>query len=425
MSGEDTHNPAQADAADHASHPTPPRASKRAGIAFLVIVLVLAIALAVAGILPRIHAQKELAADTNNMAIPDVLVIHPKAGAPTQELILPGNMQAFVDAPLYARTSGYLKKWYFDIGARVKKGDLIAVIESPEIDQQVQQARADLGTAQANLQLAQVTAKRYTNLLSSDSVSRQETENFTADASAKQSIVASAEANLGHLQELQSFEKIIAPFDGVITARNTDVGQLVDAGNSATGSGTMLGNSAAGSNTGNTRELFHMAAINKLRVFINVPQVYSQAAEPGTIATLTLPEFPGRSFQGRIVRNANAIEISTRTLLTEVDVDNRTGALLPGAYVEVHLKMKSGIPSIILPVSSLIFRAEGLQAAVLRNGDTAHLVTITLGRDYGTQVEVLTGLQPGDPVIDSPPDSLTDNERVRVVQAQSATAGGQ
>ena len=393
---------------------------------FLVIALLIAIGLAIAGILPRIHAQKKLASDTNDMAIPDVLVIHPSAGAPTQELILPGNMQAFVDAPLYARTNGYLEKWYFDIGAHVKKGDLVAVIESPEVDQQVQQARADLATAQANLQLAQETAKRYTNLLASDSVSRQETENFTADAIAKQTIVASAQANLGHLQELQSFEKITAPFDGVITARNTDVGQLIDSGSSSTSSGTSLGNSAAGSYSGNTRELFHIAAINKLRVFINVPQVYSRSAKPGTVATLTLPQFPGQTFQGRITRNANSIEISTRTLLTEVDVDNPVGILLPGAYVETHIKVAPGIATVTLPVSALIFRAQGLQAAVLRNGDTAHLVTITLGRDYGTQVEVLTGLEAGEPVIDSPPDSLADNERVRVVQGQpvDTPAGG-
>ncbi len=420
MSSEPLH-----DANPHGQHPSSPPPSKTTGIWILVLLLVVAIVVGGVGILHRVRAQKSLAADTNDMAVPDVLVIHPKPGSPSQELVLPGNIQAFKDAPLYARTNGYLKQWYFDIGARVKKGQLIAVIESPEVDQEVQQAKADLATAQANLQLAQVTAKRYSNLLSSDSVSRQQTENFVSDAEAKKAIVASAQANLQRLQELQSFEKIVAPFDGVITARNTDVGQLINAGSNSTGSGTSLGNSAAGSSTGNVRELFHIAAIDRLRVYINVPQVYSQAAAPGTTATLTLPEFPGRQFQGRIVRNANAIELSTRTLLTEVDVNNTAGTLLPGAYVEVHLKVKSGFPTLILPVSSLIFRAQGLQAAILENGDTAHLVPITLGRDYGTSVEVITGLQQGQPVIDSPPDSLSDGEKVRVVQEQpqGAAAG--
>ena len=426
MSSEQTHDASHYDE-ERQARPmpsTPP--SKTTGVWILVVLLVLAVVLAAIGILHRVRTQRTLAADTNAMAIPNVLVIHPKPGAPMQELVLPGNIQAFTDAPIYARTNGYLKKWYFDIGARVKKGDLIAVIETPELDQQVEQAKADLATAQANLQLAQATANRYTNLLASDSVSRQNTENFVADAEAKRSIVASAQASLGQLEQLQSFEKIIAPFDGVITARNTDVGQLINSGSASTSTGTTLGNSAAGSFSGNTRELFHVAAINKLRVYINVPQIYSRSARPGTAATLTLPEFPGRTFPGRVVRNANSIELSSRTLLAEVDVDNPTGDLLPGAYAEVHLKVDAGFPTLILPVSSLIFRAQGLQAAVLENGNTAHLVSITLGRDYGSQVEVITGLQPGQTVIDSPPDSLTNGEQVRVVQEQpqGTTAGG-
>lgn len=403
-----------------AVHPANPPGSRKSVAWLLVFILLLAAVLAIVGILHRSHAEKQLARDTNEEAIPEVQVIKPQLGAPAQEIVLPGNIQAFQDAPLYARTSGYLKKWYFDIGAHVRKGQLIATIESPEVDQQLQQAQADLATAQANLQLARVTADRYTDLLKSDSVSRQSTDNFVSAAEANKAIVASAQANVQRLEQLVSFENILAPFDGVITARNTDVGQLIDAGSLSTGTSTTVGNSAAGSYTGNARELFHIASIRVLRVYINVPQIYARDAKPGTLAYLTLNQYPGRKFKGRIVRNANAIELSTRTLLTEVDVDNPTGELLPGSYAEVHLKLDTGMQTVILPVSVLIFRAEGLQAAVLGSGNRAHLVPIVMGRDYGAQVEVVSGIAPGQTVIDSPPDSLIENEEVRVVQSQNA-----
>lgn len=382
----------------------PPTISKKALGLFLIVLLIVAIVLGGFGILTRMHAQKKLVDDTNTMAVPQVLVITPKQGAPAQEIVLPGNIQAFKDAPIYSRTNGYLRQWYVDIGGRVKQGQLLAVIDSPEVDQQLQQGRADLATAQSNLQIAQTTANRYENLLKTNSVSQQERDNFTADSQARQTAVHSAEANVKRLQDLQSFERITAPFDGVITARNTDVGQLINAGNPGT--------SAAASGA---RELFHIASINTLRVFINVPQIYSRDAKPSTSADLTLSQYPGRKFQGKLVRNANAIDLATRTLLVEVDVNNRTGELLPGSYAEVHLKLDASTPTLMLPVSALIFRSEGLQVATLQGSDHAHLIPIVMGRDFGTQVEVASGLAQGQKVIDSPPDSLVDNEQIRVI----------
>ncbi|MEO6803096.1 MAG: efflux RND transporter periplasmic adaptor subunit [Granulicella sp.] len=390
----------------------PPVVSKRSVVLVVIVVLIVAVVLAITGILPRMHAEKKLVEDTNSMAVPQVLAITLKQGDPAQEIVLPGNIQAFRDAPIYARTSGYLKQWFVDIGGRVKKGQLLAIIDSPEVDQQLLQGRADLATAQSNLQISQTTANRYADLVKSKSVSQQDAENFAADAQAKQTMVHSAEANVKRLEEMQSFEKITAPFDGVITARNTDNGQLINAGNSSTGTGT------AG---GNGRELFHIAAIDTLRVFVNVPQIYSRDAKPSTTVDLTLSQFPGRKFFGKLVRNANAIDPVTRTLLVEIDVKNSSGELLPGSFAEVHLKLAAGAPTILLPVSALIFRADGLQVATL-DGDHAKLTPITAGRDFGNQIEVISGLTANQKVIDSPPDSLVDGELVNVVQRQKAPA---
>jgi multidrug efflux pump subunit AcrA (membrane-fusion protein) len=405
--------------------PPPPKVSKtRVGI-FLLCALLLAVILAVTGILPRIHAEKKLADDTNQSAIPQVLAIQPKEGSPTQEIVLPGNMQAYQDAPIYSRTDGYLKKWYVDIGGRVKKGQLLAEIESPEVDQQLMQSRADLSTAQANLQLSQTTSARYSDLLKSDAVSQQDTDNAVSDTKAKQTMVKSAQANVSRLEQLQSFERITAPFDGVLTARNIDTGQLINSGNASSGSNIAVGNSAAGSTTVNSRELFHIAALNTLRVYINVPQIYSNDAKSSTTADLTLDQFPGRKFTGKLVRNANTIDLATRTLLVEVDVKNPTGELLPGSYAEVHLKLAASKPTLILPVSALIFRTQGLQVATLGQDNHVHMATIVIGRDYGNQVEVVSGLNLNQKVIDSPPDSLADNAQVRVVQPQAAAPQGQ
>ena len=356
------------------------------------------------GIRARSAASTTLRQTTAEAAISLVSVVSPKPDAPTQEILLPGTTQAFTDAPIFARTSGYVKGWYFDIGARVKQGQLLAEIESPEVDQQLQQARADLETAQANLRQAQITADRWLALLQSDSVSKQETDQAVSALSAMKATVDSNAANVRRLEQLQGFEKIYAPFDGVITARNVDIGFLINAGASTV-----------------AQELFHLAAIHTLRVFVAVPEVYSRAARPGSAATLTLEEFPGRSFHGTLVRNANAIDLASRTLLVEVDVDNPGGELLPGAYVFVHLKLPKEIASVTLPANTLLFRAEGLRVAVIQDG-RAQLVPVTIGRDYGETVEILSGLQPTDQVIVAPSDSLTSGTRVRIARAPGGTA---
>jgi len=369
---------------------------KHGGLALLIALLIVA-GIVVAGVLPRLKARAALRATTNDLAIPTVSVVHPKMGAPQTEIVLPGNVQAFNDSPIYARTNGYLKKWYVDIGARVKSDQLLAEIETPEVDQELDQARADLNTAQANFALSQITAQRYQELARTDSVSKQDVDNAIGDFAAKKAMVASAQSNVKRLEELQSFEKIYAPFDGVITARNTDIGHLINSGAGAPAT-----------------ELFHIAAIEKLRVYINVPQQYSPSAKPGLTADLTLQELPGQRFKGTLVRTASAIDLATRTLLVEVDVDNSSGQLLPGAYAEVHLKVPAGTPALILPVSALIFRSDGLQVGTVESGNRAALRNVVLGHDLGSEVEVVSGLTGDDSVITNPPDSLVSGEIVRV-----------
>jgi RND family efflux transporter MFP subunit len=352
------------------------------------------------GVRTRSAADATLRQTTAEAAVPVVNVVSPASTASTQEILLPGTTQAFTDAPIFARTNGYVKRWYFDIGAHVKQGQLLAEIDTPEVDQQLEQARADLETARANLRQAQITADRWRALLETDSVSKQETDVAVSALSASKTTVDSNAANVRRLEQLQSFEKIYSPFDGVITARNVDIGVLINAGSTSTSG----------------RELFHMTAIQTLRVFVAVPEVYSRAARPGSTATLTLEEFPGRSFKGTLVRTANAIDLASRTLLVEVDVDNPSGELLPGAYVFVHLKLPRQIASVTVPANTLLFRADGLQVAVVRDG-RAQLVPVTIGRDYGTTVEIAAGLQPTDQVIVAPSDSLISGTRVRVASA--------
>jgi RND family efflux transporter MFP subunit len=358
------------------------------------------------GITTRVAAQSSLARSTEQAAIPIVNVIHPKDGAPLEELILPGNTQAFSDTPIFARTSGYLKRWLFDIGAHVKHGDLLAEIETPEIDKQLQQARADLATAQATHHLAETTAARWQFLLQSDSVSRQETDEKVADLSARNATVDSNASNVRRLEDLQSFQKVYAPFDGVLTARNTDVGALIDAGANSSG-----------------KELFHLAAIDTLRVFVAIPEVYSRAARPGAIASLTLDEFPGRSFQGTLARTSNSIDQASHTLLTEVDVRNPNGELLPGAYVSVHFKLPQIVRSVVVPSNTLLFRSEGLRVALVRDG-RVQLTPVKIGRDYGSAVEVISGLQASDAVMLDPADSLVSGALVRIGSHSAETPGG-
>jgi RND family efflux transporter MFP subunit len=380
--------------------------SPRRHLALLGVALVAgALGLAVvSGIRARSAADATLRQTTAQAAVAVVTVVSPKPGAPTQEILLPGTTQAFTDAPIFARTSGYVKGWYFDIGAHVKQGQLLAEIESPEVDQQLLQARADLETARANLRQAQITADRWQELLRTDSVSRQETDQAVSTFNATKATVDSNVANVRRLEQLQGFEKIYAPFDGVITARNVDIGVLINAGASAP-----------------AQEMFHMAAIQRLRVFVAVPELYSRAARPGSFATLTLEEFPGRSFHGTLVRTANAIDLASRTLNVEVDVDNAGGELLPGSYVFVHLALPKQIASVTVPASTLLFRAEGLHVAVVRDGQ-AQLVPVTIGRDDGAVVEIRSGLQPTDQVIVGPSDSLTSGTRVRIAGAPAAVA---
>ena len=358
------------------------------------------------GIRSRAATERQVKQRTEDAAIPTVNVIFPQEGAPTQEVVLPGNTQAFSDAPIYARTNGYLKRWYFDIGAHVQKGQLLAEIETPEVDQQLLQARSDLDTAQANLNLAKITAARWQDLVSDGSVSQQETDQAVSNLSAVKAAAESSAANVRRLEQVQSFEKIYAPFDGIHTASNTDIGALIDAGAST-----------------QPKELFHMAAIRSLRVYVAVPQVYSRAAQSGAAATLTLDEFPGQTFRGTLVRNANAIDLASRTLLVEVDVDNPRGQLLPGAYVFVHLKLPDQARSVTIPSNVLLFRKEGLQVGLVRDGK-AHLVPVKIGHDFGSTVEIVSGLQRTDSVIVDPSDSLVDGMSVRLSNAKASSGGG-
>ena len=375
-------------------------------ILFLLTVVVVAL-IVILGISSRHKANAQLSQETRELAIPTVTVIHPKRGAPQQEIVLPGDMQPYTDAPIYARTTGYLKSWNADIGARVKAGQLLAEIDTPEVDQQLQQARSDLETAEANLHLAGITATRYKDLMKSDSVAQQEVDNATGNFEARRTAVESAKSNVKRLEDLQSFKKIYAPFDGLITARNTDIGALIDSGSSG----------------GAAHELFHIAAVNRLRVYVNVPQVYSPHIKPGLRAELSLAEFPGRHFNGMIVRDSGAIDNATRTLLTEIDVNNPSGELKPGGYVEVHLQLPSAVTTFTLPVNTIIFKSAGMQVATVKDGKTIDLVAITPGRDFGTEIEVLAGLRGDESVVINPADSLTNGESVRVAQTQPAAGG--
>jgi RND family efflux transporter MFP subunit len=383
------------------------RPARRWWIALLALVVV--VALVISGILPRIHARASLDKETAEMAIPTVTVVHPKRGAPAQEVVLPANVQAYIDAPIYARTNGYLKTWYVDIGAHVKAGQLLAEIDTPEIDQQLRQARADLATANANLDLSKITNDRYAGLLETDSVSKQDADNAAGDFAAKKATVQSAQANVKRLEELQAFEKIYAPFSGVISARNTDIGALIDSGSSG----------------GARTELFHIVQPDKLRVYVSVPQPYSQAAKPGLEADLALPEFPGKVFPGTLVRTAQAIDQNTRTLLAEIRVNNPTGTLFSGAYAEVHLKLPTATSMFILPVNTLLFRAEGLRVAAVADGRHAELRPITLGHDFGSEVEVVAGLNGDESIVANPPDSLVSGEEVRIAQPAAGSGESQ
>ena len=386
----------------------------RGGLALLAVIILLVLgAVAAYGIFHRKKESIDLAMYTKASSAPTVSVEKPKVQQSAREIVLPGKIQAFSQAAIYGRTTGYVNAWYKDIGAHVAKGELLALIETPELDQQLAVARADLATAKSNAALAKTTADRYKDLMAKNAVSQQDTDNATMQLETRSTQVASAEANVHRLEELQAFEKVIAPFAGVITARNLDVGQLISAAGSTSSTGT-------GNVTG-SKEIFDIADTRRLRVFINVPQVFSPDAKTGVKATLTLPQYPGRSFEGKLVRSSESIDPTTSTLLAEVDVDNKAGELLPGSYTEVHLHTSNGVPALIVPVSALILLPDGLRVATVDAKSIARLIKVTPGRDTGTTVEILSGLKPDQAVISNPPDSLADGQKVRVVKLDKPT----
>jgi RND family efflux transporter MFP subunit len=396
--------PGQQPAHGHETAPEQEPIAPRKALVGVVLVLLLLALLAGFGVWSRMGADKALASATNELAPPSVIVAPPKLGSPSDSLVLPGNVSALTDAPIYARTAGYLTRWYFDIGARVRKGALLAEISTPEIDQQLAQAQADLATAQATANNARIQADRYNGLVQSNAVSRQDTDTFVNQATATAAAVKSAQANVNRLRDLQSFEKVYAPFDGVVTARNIDTGQLID--------------------TGAGKELFHLQAIQTLRVYANLPQVNSSNVKRGAKIDLTFAEHAGKVYQGTLARTADAIDPTSRTLLVEIDVDNRAGDLLPGSLAQVHFKMPSAGPTFIVPAAALIFRKEGLRLGLVVNGNVARLVPVIIGEDDGANVQVVSGLSAGDQVIQDPPDSLIEGEKVRVETGKLPAAAG-
>jgi RND family efflux transporter MFP subunit len=375
--------------------------ARRRGLVIPVVIAVFVAGVLFFGIRSRVKAEASLRTVTQQLAVPSVSVVSPKQTAPMDELVLPGNIQPFISSPIYARTDGYLKAWYFDIGARVKKGQLLAIIQTPEVDEQLAQARSTLITAQANLELAQITRDRYQSLLTKHAVAQQDVDNAVGTYSANKAVVDADMANVRHYEALVSFEKVFAPFDGVITARNTDIGDLIN----------------SGSSTAPRTDLFDMVQPGMLRVYVNVPEEYSRGVKPGqTGADIVLAEFPNQRFPGRLVRTANAINATTRTLLAEIDVDNPKGTLLSGSYAEVHLKIPAQTSTLLVPVSALIFRSEKLQVGVVKNGKIT-ITDITPGHDFGTEIEVVAGLNSDDQVVTNPPDSLVSGQEVKIVSA--------
>jgi RND family efflux transporter MFP subunit len=382
------------------THGNAGKQSRKRWLAALVIALIVA-AVLIFGIRSRVKAEASLRTVTAQMAVPSVSVVTPKQTASAQEIILPGNIQPFISSPIYARTDGYLKKWYFDIGAHVKAGQLLAVIQTPEVDQQLAQARSNLATAQANLELAQITKDRYQGLLTKHAVAQQDVDNAVGTYNANKAVVDADTANVQRYETLVSFEKVYAPFDGVITARNTDIGDLIN----------------SGSSTAPRTNLFDIVQPGTLRVYVNVPEEYSRGVIPGqTASDIVLAEFPSENFQGKLVRTANAINVTTRTLLAEIDVDNPKGTLLTGSYAEVHLKIPGQGSTFLIPVNTLIFRSQKLQVGVVRDGKVV-LAEVTPGHDFGAEIEIVAGLKADDQVVLNPPDSLVAGQQVQIVSA--------
>jgi len=370
--------------------------ARKTGLLVGVVILILLIAGAVT-IVSKLGEKKALAAETERLAIPNVSVTHPRQEQSQEELVLPATVQAYKESPIYARTNGYLLRWYKDIGSHVNKGELLADIDTPEVDQELMQARATRQQIQAQLGLAKISAERWENLRKSDSVSQQEVDQQVSGYQQAQANLAAAEANVHRLEQMESFRHIYAPFSGVLTKRNIDVGALINSGNG-----------------GSNRELFDVAQVDPLRVYVNVPQTYSLLIQTGMKAFLVQGEYAGQKFEGKVVRTADAIDPATRTLLTEIDVPNPNGKILPGAYAQVHFAAKVNAPRLTVPINTLLFRAEGPRAAVVDSQNKVHLHPIAIGRDYGSSVEVVSGLDAGDQVIVNPADSLEDGQKVNL-----------
>ncbi len=371
---------------------------------YALIALIVAIALGIWGEVSRVLARSALGKETAASAIPTVVTVKAERSTLGEELVLPGAVQAFMEAPIYARTNGYLKFWNTDIGTKVTKGQLLAQIETPEVDQQLTQALADLATAHANEALSNSTNARWQGLLATESVSKQDAEEKSGDAAAKKAAADSAAANVARLRDLESFKRVTAPFTGVITARNTDIGALINAGQST---GT---------------ELFRIADTRKLRVYVRVPETFAAVTKPGLEADLRFTEHPNRSFAARVVRTSNALDPVVRTLQVELELDNAKGEIFPGAYAEVHFKIPAGAQTLRLPANTVLFRAAGLQVATLDSQQRITLKSIVQGRDFGNTIEVLSGLAPNEMVVLNPPDSIADGVQVRIAAPANAPA---
>jgi len=374
---------------------------------YALIALIIAIVLAAWGIFSRLHTRAALAKEAAEAAIPTLTTVKPSHSTVGEDLVLPGSVQAYIEAPIYARTNGYLKTWYTDIGTQVKKGQLLAVIDAPEVDQQQRQAEADLDTAKANQELSDTTNTRWQKLLATDSVSKQDADEKASDAAAKKAATESAAANVARLHALESFKRVVAPFDGVVTARNTDIGALINSGEST---GT---------------ELFRVADVHKLRIYVQVPQPYAAATAPGLSAGLRFVEHPGKDYPAQVVRTANALDPNTRTLQVELQVDNPKGELLPGAYADVHFKLPANADSWRLPANTVLFRSAGLQVATVGNDHRIKLKSIVQGRDFGSTIEILSGVTADDNIVINPPDSTIDGTQVRIAQPTLAAPGSQ
>jgi RND family efflux transporter MFP subunit len=387
---------------DQPSNPPAMQAADPRTRRYVLILAVVALIIAVWGIVSRLSARNALEKQAADAGVATVTTVKPHGGPGKDTLVLPGSVQAFYEAPIYARTNGYLKVWHTDIGTPVKKGELLAEIETPEVDQELRQAQADLATADANYELARTTNERWKGLLATESVSQQDADQRAGDAAAKSAAKQSAAANLARLQELESFKRVLAPFDGIVTQRNTDVGALINAGQSA----------------GNA--LFRVADLHRLRIYVSVPQLYASAIHQGLTAGLVFADHPGKRYEGVVANTSRALDANSRTLQVELQIDNSKGELLPGSYAQVYFNLMGADDTLRIPVNTVLFRTDGLRVAVLDGQHRVHLQTITQGRDFGTEIEVLSGVTADDVLVANPPDSIAEGAQVRLAPVPPA-----